>query len=412
MSIRSHRDFVRIWSGQAVSNLGDGVHRIAVLWWAKQATGSNLVVVIVALASVVPALIAAPFAGWLVDHTDRRRLMLAGDAVRIATSAALAILASTHSLSTTMVVMCASVAAAATCVFSTAYTASITMLVASDDRARANSMVGINEALAGIVGPALGGLLIGLWGTSSALTFDAATFAVSLVVVAVSRVPMPEASAATQSADTDEGFAAGLALVRKNRSLRDLVVVAAGLNMFVSPVPVLLVALAAGPFALGGTGYGLLEACIPAGLLVGFVVGPRCARFRWSAVIALAVTGAGIALAGVTSVAVVGGLTLLAGGVGIGVANTVLPTRFQRDVEPAVQGRVFALLGALGQAGRPLGLLLTAPLIALVGVRGGLAVCGVLMLLITWLGRHGLEERGGQASLGTAMSHLDAEPVH
>ena len=41
MSIRSHRDFLRIWAGQAVSNVGDGVHRIAVLWWARQATGSD-----------------------------------------------------------------------------------------------------------------------------------------------------------------------------------------------------------------------------------------------------------------------------------------------------------------------------------------------------------------------------------
>jgi MFS family permease len=411
MSIRSHRDFVRIWSGQAVSNLGDGVHRIAVLWWAKQATGSNVVVVIVALASVVPSLVAAPLAGWLVDRTDRRRVMLAGDAVRVVTSAALAALAWSHSLSTVMVVLCASVAAAATCVFSTAYSASITMLVPQGDRARANSMVGINEALAGILGPAVGGLVIGLWGTPSALGFDAATFVVSFVVVAASRVPMP-ASVQSAAQEADGGIAAGVALLRRDRTLRDLVVVAAGLNLFVSPVPVLLVALAAGPFALGGTGYGLLEACVPAGLLLGFVVGPRFATLRWSAVVALAATGLGIACAGVTTTAMIGGVTLMAAGVGVGVVNTLLPTRFQRDVDPTVQGRVFAVLGALGQAGRPLGLLMTAPLIAVVGVRGGLAVCGGLMLVITWFGRHGLEERGHLDEPGRAMSHWDTEPVH
>jgi len=59
-------------------------------------------------------------------------------------------------------------------------------------------------------------------------------------------------------------------------------------------------------------------------------------------------------------------------------------------VDPTVQGRVFALLGALMTAGRPAGLLLTAPLIALAGVRGGLAVCGACMLATTLVGRRGL----------------------
>ena len=74
----------------------------------------------------------------------------------------------------------------------------------------------------------------------------------------------------------------------------------------------------------------------------------------------------------------------MAAGVGVGVANTILPTRFQDAVEPAVQGRVFALVGAMSVAGRPIGLMLTAPLAALVGVRAGLAVCGTAWRRSPW----------------------------
>ena len=63
MSLREHPDFARVWAGLAVSNVGDGVNRIAVLWWARQATGSDAIVVLVALATVVPSLAAAPLAG-------------------------------------------------------------------------------------------------------------------------------------------------------------------------------------------------------------------------------------------------------------------------------------------------------------------------------------------------------------
>jgi len=389
MSIRRHRDFLRIWAGQAVSNIGDGVHRIAVLWWARQATGSNFVVIAVALATAIPAVVCAPLAGWLVDRYDRRHLMVLADLSRVGTSGGLAVLAWTSHLSTPSVVVLACLAAAAGTVFSPAYQASITLLVPADDRARANSMVGVNEALAGIAGPAVGGLILGLWGTSSALWFDAATFVVSLLLVVASRVPMPVGVGGASSAEEPGAFA-GLSLLRKDRHLRDLTLVAVGLNTFVSPVPVLIVALAAGPFHLGGTGFGLLEACVPFGMVAGFVLAPRWMRIRAIGIIGLVLTGLAVGLAGATTFALVGGMTLAAAGLGVGIANTMLPTRFQADVDPTVQGRVFALLGALMTAGRPAGLLLTAPLIALAGVRGGLAVCGACMLATTLVGRRGL----------------------
>jgi MFS family permease len=390
MTIRRRRDFLRIWTGQAVSNIGDGVHRIAVMWWARQATGSNFVLVVVALATAVPTIVCAPLAGWLVDRFDRGRLMIAADLTRVATSGGLALLAFSGRLSTVAVVILAIVASAAGSVFSPAYLASITMLVPADERARANSMVGVNEAIAGIAGPAVGGLILGLWGTSSALWFDAATFAVSLALVTLSRVPMPPSSTVGADGRQTEGMFAGVALLRRDRTLRDLTLVAVGLNTFVSPVPVLLVALAAGPLALGGLGYGLVSACVPLGMVVGFAAAPRWMRFRTLGIVGLVLTSVAVGIAGATTFALFAGLMLVSAGVGVGIANTVLPTRFQADVDPSMQGRVFALLGALMMAGRPAGLLLTAPLIAVAGVRGGLAVCGVCMLATTFIGRRGL----------------------
>lgn len=400
MTFRRHRDFLRIWAGQLVSNLGDGVHRVAVLWWARQATGSNMAVVAVALATTLPMILMAPLAGTLVDRLDRRRLMVLSDLVRFGTSALLALLFAADLLTLPVVLVATVVAATAGSVFTPAYMASITMLVPADDRATANSLVGVNEAVAGVLGPAVGGVLIGVWGTSSALWFDAATFVVALLLVLVSTVPMParaegkadEADEADEADVTDTGgpFAA-IGLLRRDRNIRDLTMVAVSLNTFVAPVPVLMVALAAGPLGLGGTGFGLLGAAIPLGMVVGFALGPWLSTVRPAPLVALAATSLGVALAGATTLAVVAGLTFVAAGVGVGVANTLLPTRFQNDIEPSLQGRVFALLGALGQIGRPAGLLLAAPLLAVLGPRGGLAVCGLCMLAVSWIGRSGVQ---------------------
>lgn len=385
--MRQHKDFLRLWTGQAVSSVGDGVHRIAVLWWARQATGSDAVVVVVALATVLPMLASAPIAGWLVDRFSRRGLMLASDAVRAGTSVLLAAAVMQGSLTTGMVVAVSVVAAAASSVFSPALLASVTLLVAPEHRVQANSMLGVSGALAGIVGPALGGLLIGVAGTQGALWFDAATFAVSFVLVALSRIPMPVATASDRE---DDGIGGGLRLVRQHREVRDLLVVGAGLNLCAAPVGVLIVGLAAGPLSLGGQGFGLLEAAVPAGLVCGFLLAPRLAGRSAAAMTALLATAVGIALSGAFAVAWWAAVSFVVAGVGVGIVNSILPARFQESVDPAVQGRVFALVDAMSQAGRPIGLLLTAPLAALLGVRGALAVCGLGIAMVALVGRRGL----------------------
>lgn len=387
--MRQHRDFLRLVAGQAVSAVGDGISRIAILWWAWETTRSNAIVVFVALATVLPTLAAAPLAGWLVDRFPRRRLMLMADAVRVLTSAGLALAVWEDALSTATVVVVAALAAIAAAVFDPALLASVTMLVDEEQRMSANSLLGGVVAVAGIAGPAIGGLLVGAWGTSAALMADAATFAVSFLFVVVSRIPDPE-HVVSGAAGDDGGWSAGLQLLRSDRSIRDLVMVAAGLNLAIAPIGVLIVSLAAGPLQLGGQGFGLLEASIPLGIVVGFGVAPKIGKGRRAALVALLATGVAIAVSGAWALAVWAAVAFLVAGVGVGVTNTVLPARFQARVEPSVQGRVFAVVGALSNAGRPLGLLAAAPLVALVGVRGALAVCGVGLAAVAVAGRHGL----------------------
>lgn len=132
--MRQQRDFLRLVAGQAVSAVGDGITRIAILWWAWEATASNAIVVFVALATVLPTLAAAPLAGWLVDRFPRRRLMLMADAVRVLTSAGLALAVWEDALNTPTVVAVAALAAIAAAVFDPALLASVTMLVEEEQR--------------------------------------------------------------------------------------------------------------------------------------------------------------------------------------------------------------------------------------------------------------------------------------
>lgn len=80
--LRHNRNYRYAWTGQIVSEIGDHFNNIAVFSLALHATGSGLVVSGVMLARAVPAVLAGPLAGVLLDRLDRRRVMIGSDLVR------------------------------------------------------------------------------------------------------------------------------------------------------------------------------------------------------------------------------------------------------------------------------------------------------------------------------------------
>jgi MFS family permease len=80
--LRTNRNYRYSWTGQVVSEIGDHFNNIAVFSLALHATGSGLVVSGVMLARAVPAVLAGPLAGVLLDRLDRRKVMIGSDLVR------------------------------------------------------------------------------------------------------------------------------------------------------------------------------------------------------------------------------------------------------------------------------------------------------------------------------------------
>ena len=85
--LRTNRNYRYTWMGQVVSEIGDHFNNIAVFSLALETTGSGLVVMGVMLARAIPAVMAGPLAGVLLDRMDRKRIMIASDLVRAVVAA-------------------------------------------------------------------------------------------------------------------------------------------------------------------------------------------------------------------------------------------------------------------------------------------------------------------------------------
>ncbi len=190
--LRHNRDFQLLWGGQAVSVLGSQISKIAYPLLVLAMTGSAAKAGIAGFAAMLGYLLFPLPAGGLADRHDRKRIMIACDAIRLAAVGSIAVAGWTAHISYVQVLIAGFVEGTATVYFSLAQRAALPMLVHPSQRSVA---VGQNEArnnAAQLAGPALGGALFEL-SRAAPFAADALSYVASLVTLPFIRAPMQAA---------------------------------------------------------------------------------------------------------------------------------------------------------------------------------------------------------------------------
>lgn len=324
----------RLALGRLVSLTGGSAAYIALVAAVYGETGSAAWVSAALFAGVVGSVVAAPVAGWLGDHFDRRRVLIGADLAAAAVSITMALTGQPEAL-----VVLLGLAAVAQSPFEPASAAAIPNLVPPDDVPRANTLVAATGSAGYLLGPLLGGLVLGA-GASPATLFvvDAATFLVSAVLVASIRRPFGRGATAEHP-----GVLAGFRVIACQPHLRLLV--AAGMAALIG---VGIVNVAAYPLSLeldGGTeGYGAMTGLLGAGGLLGAALAGRVLAAGPSRVLvgAFAAATAGLALAGAAPILAIALAGMAVAGAGGGLGDVAATTLIQTRAGDQVRSRVFA----------------------------------------------------------------------
>lgn len=216
--LRRYPHLRNLWLGQLVSFAGDWFNTIA-LYDAVQSLSSRAsAVTLVMVAKTLPVFLTMPVSGPLVDRFDRRRLLLASDALRAACAMMLVIAYATGSLwglyAGTILMMCGTGLAVP------AKNAVLPMLVPRLRVPMANALLGGTWSVMLAAGAALGGLATELLGVSAALLVDGATFVLSAGFFwqLPALPPARQAPGATSGPDRGAvGFSAGLRYLGRHR---------------------------------------------------------------------------------------------------------------------------------------------------------------------------------------------------
>src|SRR5215469_14712361 len=191
-SLWSQRDFLKLWSGQAISQIGSRITRTALpLVAVMMLDASPFQMGILSGASAASVLLFGLFAGAWADRLRRRPLLIAADLGRAAVLAAIPIAALRHTLGMPLLYVVSAAAGLFTVLFDVSYQAYVPSLVERENILRANARMALSESVAEVSGPGLAGFLVQALTAPIAIAFDAASFLVSALSVAAVRKPEP-----------------------------------------------------------------------------------------------------------------------------------------------------------------------------------------------------------------------------
>jgi MFS family permease len=264
------RDFRLLWSGQVVSLVGNAAFLVAIGWKTVSVTGSPGSLGIVLMAEGLAMLATLLIGGALADRYERRRLMIVSDLARLAVVAALAITDATGHLTFPLLIVFAIGVGLGDGFFHPAFGGIVPLVVETPHLASANAMIGVARQMSFVVGPAIAAVIYGTAGSASVFGLDAATFAVSALLLWRAR---PRALEPEPEEGTFRAILSGARYVASVPWLWISIALAAVVLMLVmAPFQVLLPDIVKENFGRGVGAYGLLFAFQAGGMVVGTLI--------------------------------------------------------------------------------------------------------------------------------------------
>jgi MFS family permease len=357
-TFRSLRGFnYRTWAiGAIVSNVGTWMQRTAQDWIVlTQLTHTNATAVGVVMSlQFGPQVLFLPWTGYAADHLDRRKLLFATQAAMGTLALGLGLLTITGIVQLWHVYLFAFLLGCVTAFDSPARQTFVSDLVSEEDVSNAVGLNSTSFNAARMIGPAFAGVLIAAVGTGWVFLSNAASFVAVLVSLSVLR--SGELRAKPRPTKARGSLVEGFGYVWKRHDLRALLLMLFLFGTFGLNFPIFISTMAVSVFHKGAGQFGLATSVMAIGSVTGALLSAKRAKPH----IAVLVYGSSIFGVGLTLAALMPTYSLFCAslvliGVSAQTCTTTAISVTQLSTDPAMRGRVMAILLAITLGGTPLG---------------------------------------------------------
>jgi len=264
-----NKNFLLLWQGQFVSAIGDVTYEIALGFWILATTGSVALMGGLMAASTIPRVLFAPFAGVVVDRTNRKWLLVGMDAIRGIAVVLVGVAAMTGNASVWMVFAAGVLIGLCAAFFNPSIGSIIPDIVERQRIVQANSFFSMIRAGSGILGNSIGGVLYAALGAPLMFLVNGISYLFSSGTEVFIKVPPIRGKDKEKRffEDMKEGFS----FVWSNTGLRFLMLAAGVMNFLASIAVILLIPLFQQTDSLGPARYGITMTVFTAAMIAGML---------------------------------------------------------------------------------------------------------------------------------------------
>ncbi|MGI8857146.1 MAG: MFS transporter [Thermomicrobiales bacterium] len=275
-----HANFLRLWTGQTISQFGSQITLLALpLTAALTLHATPAEMGILSAAETAPFLLVGLFAGVWVDRLRRRPILLITDCARGVLLLAIPLAALLDALTIGLLYAVAFLVGILTVFFDVAYQSFLPALVGRAQLVEGNSKLEVSRSAAQIVGPGIAGGLVQLITAPLAIIVDATSFLISALFLVFVRVPEPASAPRAERQTVWKDIGEGLGVVFRNPLLRAIAGCTATGNLFSNIVQAVYILYVTRQLGLSAGVIGAIFAIGSIGFLAGALLAGRVARW-------------------------------------------------------------------------------------------------------------------------------------
>ncbi|MEI7540717.1 MAG: MFS transporter [Actinomycetes bacterium] len=411
-----HRNYRILFPANTISNVGSWAQRIAQDWLVLELTHSGTYLGIVTAIQFTPVLFFSLHGGALADRFNKRKLLMATNALGAFSAISLGVLVMSHNIVLWHVFVLAAVLGVSSAIDAPVRQAFAAEIVGHDDLPNAVSLNSANFNAGRLVGPAISGLLIAAFGTGPSFILNGISFLFAIVALML----MNEKEFFHQDRPkTMTNVREGLRYALARPDIYVVMLIVFFMGTFGLNFQIFNALMATQEFGKGPASYGLLGTFIAIGSFSGAIASARLERFRKTRFVILGSGAFSIAIVILSFMPTYTAYAIFLPFCGVTALTTMITANsiVQVNSDQTIRGRVMGIYLLIFMGGTPVGSPLIGVMSELIGVRQTIAGCGTISLIATiviWIKYKNRVEVptdiSVQGVLKTANSNNDNDP--
>ncbi|MCR1974328.1 MFS transporter [Clostridium sporogenes] len=367
-----NKNFFILWQGQLVSSLGDAIYEIALGFWVLMVTGSTALMGTLMAVSMIPKIVISPFAGVLIDRSERKYIIVAMDLIRGIVITLVGIVTILGYAKIWMILLAGMIIGTCAAFFNPCMGSVLPDIVSQDKIVKANSSYQMTTTGSNLIGTVFGGMLYATLGAPIMFLINGISYLFSAFTELFMKVPMIKKE--HQNTNFKEDFILGIKFSWNFKGLRNIIILGCIINFFSQVGFILLMPMFNNDSNLGAAKYGIAMGMLLGGMMIGMVIlsiinlkpQNKFKLFCSSGIVCM-IALSSIPIAHnfyfICGAIFLGGIFL--GGIFNSTLNTLLSSTTQIIVPQHMRGKILSLNNTVCMALSPLGMVLG-------GVLGGI----------------------------------------